>query len=119
MAVLRPVRWIGQSREVLREFPDEVRRNIGQALQFAQAGTKHPSSKPLHGFGGAGVLEIVEDHDGDAYRAVYTVRFKNVIYVLHAFMKKSKSGSRTPEHDMNVVRSRLLLAQRDYQSGDQ
>ena len=116
MALLKPVRWIGRSRGDLREFPDEVRRNIGHALQFAQAGTRHPSAKPLHGFAGAGVLEIVEDFDGNAYRAVYTVRFRSVIYVLHAFMKKSKSGSRTPDHDMHVIRSRVLLAQRDYHS---
>src|SRR5437016_4598293 len=86
MAPLKGLRWIGRSREDVRQVPDEARRNIGYALHFAQAGTKHPSAKPLQGLG-AGVLEIVEDHEGSTYRAVYTVRFTEAVYVLHVFKK--------------------------------
>ena len=78
MPTRKPLRWIGSSREDLRDFPAEIRRMIGYALHFAQMGDKHPSAKPLQGFGGAGVLEIVEAHDGEIYRAVYTVRFAYV-----------------------------------------
>jgi phage-related protein len=114
MDVLKPLRWVGRSREDLREFPDEVRRNIGYALQFAQSGTKHPSAKPLKGFGGAGVVEIVEDHAGNAYRAVYTVRFSQAVYVLHVFQKKSKSGIKTPPKEIELIRNRLRRAEEDY-----
>lgn len=107
MAILKSLRWIGRSREDLRKFPEEARRNIGYALQFAQAGTKHPSAKPLHGFGGAGVLEIVENFAGDAFRVVYTVRFVEAVYVLHAFKKKSKSRIKTPYKEINLIRKRL------------
>src|SRR5919106_967989 len=93
MPTIKPVRWIGNSQEDLREFPDQPRRDIGYALYFAQRGDKHPRAKPLKGFGGAGVLEIVEDHDGNTYRAVYTVKFAGVVYVLHAFQKKAKKAS--------------------------
>lgn len=113
---------MAEACEDLCEFPDEVRRNIGHALQFAPAGHQASSAKPLPGFGGAGVLEIVEDFEGNAYRAVYTVRFKAVIYVLHAFQKKSQSGSHTPAHDMQVIRNRLFLAQRHhdlFETGEQ
>jgi phage-related protein len=98
----------------LREFPAEARRDIGFALSYAQNGEKHPSAKPLKGFKGAGVLEIVEDHRGDAYRAIYTVRFAAAVYVLHAFKKKSKSGIATPRHEMDLVERRLKAAEADY-----
>jgi phage-related protein len=111
----KPVRWIGSSRQDLRRFPSEVRREIGFALSFAQSGSKHPSAKPLKGFKGAGVLEILEDHRGDTYRMVYTVRFAEVIYVLHAFQKKSKSGIKTPKHELELVHSRLRVADAHYQ----
>ena len=114
MPTTKPVRWIGRSRQDLREFPAEARRNIGYALHFAQMGDKHPSAKPLKGFGGAGVLEIVEDHDGSTYRAVYTVRFAEVVYVLHAFQKKSKKGVRTPRQEIDLVKKRLQRAEEDY-----
>src|ERR1700733_11329302 len=87
----KPAHWMGSSRRDLRGFPAEARREIGYALSFAQNGRKNPSAKPLKGFKRAGVLEIVEDHPGDAYRAIYTVRFALVVYVLHVFKKKSKS----------------------------
>jgi len=95
--------------------PDEARRNVGFALSSAQFGQKHPSAKPLRGFKGAGVLEIVEDYDGDTYRAVYTVRFARAVYVLHAFKKKSKSGIGTPKHEIDLIEKRLKRAQDDYQ----
>jgi phage-related protein len=114
MLMLKPVRWIGSSRDDLRDFPAEARRNIGYALHFAQMGDKHSSAKPLQGFGGAGVLEIVEDHDGDTYRAVYTVRFAEVVYVLHTFQKKSKRGVKTPQREIDLIKARLQRAEDDY-----
>ena len=111
MLTLRPLEWIGRSHEELKAFPPEVRRGVGFALYFAQAGDKHPSAKPLKGFGSAGVLEVVEDFDGDTYRAVYTVKFADAVYVLCAFQKKSKKGSATPKQDMDLVRKRLRMAE--------
>ncbi len=108
---LKPLKWIGRSLDDLRKFPSEARRNIGYALHFAQTGTKHPTAKPLKGFSGAGVVEIVEDHDGDAYRAVYSVRFAEAVYVLHAFKKKSKSGIKTPRKEIDLIRERLHRAE--------
>ncbi len=112
----KPLRWMGGSREDLKKFPREAQRNIGYALHFAQRGDKHPDAKPLHGFGGAGVLEIIEDYDGDAFRTVYTVRFADAIYVLHAFKKKSKRGIETPKREIEQIRERLRWAHEDYQS---
>ena len=83
---------------------------IGYALYIAQRGGKHADAKPLHGFGGAGVLEVVEDHAGDTYRAVYTVRFAGCVYVLHALQKNSKNGIRTPRHEIELIRARLKRA---------
>jgi phage-related protein len=110
---MRPLRWAGRAREDLRAFPGHVRREIGFALYFAQCGDKHPSAKPLKGFSGAGVLEIVEDHDGNAYRAVYTVRLARATYLLHAFQKKSKTGIATPKLVLDLIRDRLKWAERD------
>ena len=112
--VEKPIRWVGRSRDDLRRFPDEAKRDIGFALAFAQRGAKHPSAKPLKGFGGAGVLEIVEDHRGDTYRAVYTVRFGEIVYVLHAFMKKSTREIKTPKHEVELIEQRLKTAEADY-----
>jgi phage-related protein len=81
---------------------------------MAQKGGKHPDAKPLKGFGGAGVLEVVSDFDGDTFRAVYTVKFKGVVYVLHAFQKKSKKGNETPQAEINKVKARLKLAEAEY-----
>ncbi len=114
MPTAKLVRWIGRSREDLRQFPADVRCAIGYALHFAQMGDKHPSAKPLKGFGGAGVLEIVEDHDGSTYRAVYTVRFSDAVYVLHAFQKKSRKRAKTPKQEIELVRQRLRRAEEDY-----
>src|SRR5215210_4742580 len=110
----KPVRWVGNSKEDLRDFPEEVRRRVGGALWDAQLGRKAPYAKPLKGFGGAGVLEVVDDFDGDTYRAVYTVRFSGVVYVLHAFQKKSRHGIATPKPDLNLIEQRLKRAQEDY-----
>ena len=106
----KPLVWLGGSRKRLKEFPTDVQDVVGYALRYAQAGGKCNNSKPLKGFSGAGVLEVVEDHDGDTYRAVYTVSFSKVVYALHAFMKKSKCGVATPKHDMDMITSRYSLA---------
>lgn len=110
----KPVRWIGSSRDDLRDFPQKARRNIGLALHEAALGEKPLCAKPLKGFGGAGVLEIVEDYDGDTYRAVYTVKFAERVYVLHAFQKKSKKGITTPKATIDLIKKRLKLAEEDF-----
>jgi phage-related protein len=107
----KPVEWVGSSRKDLRTFPEEVKNDIGLALWFAQLGDKHPSAKVLRGFGGAGVLEVVDDYDGDTYRAVYTVKFADAIYVLHCFQKKSKQGRETPQQDKDLIRERFKRAE--------
>lgn len=112
MGDLKPLRWVGSSRDDLLALPEEVRRELGYALFVAQNGEKADSAKPLKGFGGGGVLEVVENHDGDTYRAVYTVRFASAVYVLHAFQKKSKAGIKTPKKDMDLIEARLKAAQR-------
>lgn len=99
--------WVGDSKINLRAFPEEVKDIMGFALRQAQQGGKHPHTKPLKGFKGAGVLEVVENHDGDTYRAVYTVRIKGKVYVLHAFQKKSKKGIQTPQKEIDMIKSRL------------
>jgi phage-related protein len=111
----KPVRWVGNSKDDLIGFPREVRRRVGGALWDAQCGLKAPYAKPLRGFAGAGVLEIVDDHDGDTYRAVYTVRFAGAVYVLHAFQKKSKRGIATPKTELDLIKQRLKRAREDYE----
>ncbi|RYG47966.1 hypothetical protein EON79_05890 [bacterium] len=106
----RPVRWMGSSLDDLKEFPREVMQSMGHALDDAQRGGKSHHAKPLVGFGGAGVLEVVENHDGDTYRAVYTVKFEEAIYVLHAFQKKSRSGIKTSQGDLQKIERRLREA---------
>ena len=110
----KPVEWIASSRDDLREFPKDVRRVMGQAIDDAEPGAEHPSAKALKGFGGRGVLEIVDDFDGETYRAVYTVKFAGVIYVLHAFQKKSKKGIATPKRDIDLIKARLKRAEEHY-----
>ena len=114
METRKPVEWIGSSLDDLRGFPPEVRSAVGQALDDAQLGGERHYVKALKGFGGRGVLEVVEDFDGDTYRAVYTVKFAGVIYVLHAFQKKAKKGRETPQHDIEVVKLRLKTAEAHY-----
>jgi phage-related protein len=111
----KPVRWVGSSKQDLSAFPQEVRRRVGGALWDAQIGQKAPFAKPLKGFGGAGVLEIVDDFDSDTFRAVYTVRFARAVYVLHAFKKKSKRGTATPKAELDLIVQRLKQARQDYE----
>ena len=105
----KPLFWIGSALRDLKEFPAEVRHMVGFALFEAQKGGKHQDAKVLKGFGGAGVLEVVSDHDGDTFRCVYTVKFQGVDYALHAFQKKSKRGIKTSPEELEVVRRRLKL----------
>lgn len=110
----KPVRWVGTSLRDLRSFPRSVRSDIGQALFAAQHGNTDPAAKPLRGFGGASVMEIVATQQGNAWRAVYTVRFDDAIYVLHVFQKKSTKGIATPAREIELVRKRLADADQDH-----
>lgn len=110
----KPLFWIGSTKRDLREFPDDVKNVMGHALDIAQTGKKHPDAKPLSGFGGAGVLEIVEDYAGDTYRAVYTIRFAGAVYALHAFQKKSKKGIGTPKQEIDLIKNRFKKAEEHY-----
>ena len=113
--MLKELLFVGSSREDIREFPEEVKDDIGYALFEAQDGKKPIAAKPLKGFGGAGVLEIIENFDGDTYRAVYTVSFKKVVYVLHCFQKKSRHGIKTSQQDIDLIRKRFKAATEDYE----
>jgi phage-related protein len=106
----RPLIWIGSSRKEYLEFPAKVQDNFGFELFLAQTGQHPPSAKPLRGLGG-GTVELVDNFDGDTYRAVYTVRFESAVYVLHAFKKKSKQGIRTPRSDIELIKRRLKEAE--------
>jgi phage-related protein len=111
----KPLFWIGSSKNNLMAFPETVKDEVGSALSVAQFGGKHPKAKPWKGQG-AGVLEVVADHRGDTYRAVYTVRFEHAIYVLHAFQKKSPKGRKTPQSDVDLISRRLGVASEDYEA---
>ena len=108
---MKPLEWIGSSKKDLLGIPAEVRRQFGFALSLAQAGDKSDAAKPLKGFGGAGVLEVVEDTSTSTYRAVYTVKFQEAVFVLHCFQKKSKSGIATPQEDIDLIKQRLKAAE--------
>ena len=108
----KPVVWVGSSRKDLREFPDVVQDHMGYALYVTQQGGKHRDAKPLTGFGGAGVVEVVKDYRGDTFRAVYTLRYEGAVYVLHAFQKKSKTALETPRRDVELIKQRLREAER-------
>jgi phage-related protein len=115
----KPAIFVASTREDLRAFPEEVQDIMGFAIYNAQMGDRHPDAKPLTGdpaFRGAGVMEIVERHDKNAYRAVYTVKFAGAIYVLHVFQKKSKKGVATPKADIDLIKSRLKLAREHYET---
>src|SRR5262245_19738690 len=114
MAGVKPLRWIASAKNDLSAMPMEVRRAVGYALFAAQQGEKHDDTKVLKGFGDAGVLEVIARHDGDTFRAVYTVRFGDVVYVLHVFQKKSKRGIATPKKELKLIRKRLRLAEEDH-----
>ena len=107
----RPLEWIASSYKDLMALPPDVRRRFGYALSLAQMGDQDDAAKVLKGFGGAGVLEVVEDDAGGTYRAVYTVKFAEAVFVLHCFQKKSKSGIATPKEDMDIIRARLKVAE--------
>jgi len=114
--MLRPVRpllWIASSKRDYRQFPARVQDNLGFELFLAQTGQHPPSAKPLKGLG-SGTVELVGNFDGDTYRAVYTVRFSDAVYVLHAFKKKSKRGIKTPQADIDLIRRRLKDAEQDH-----
>ena len=110
----KPLHWVGSSKRDLLAFPDEVVDDLGYALSVVQHGGTPPSAKAWKGEG-PGVFELVEDHRGDAFRAVYTARFEKAIYVLHCFQKKSPSGIRTARQDVNLIHERLRTAQTDYE----
>jgi phage-related protein len=114
--MIKKLNFVGSSQENIKDFPEEVRADIGYALFVAQRGEKPEAAKPLRGFGGSGVLEIVENFDGNAYRAVYTVKFPNALYVLHCFQKKAKHGIKTPRQDIDLIEQRLRAAEEDYKT---
>jgi len=116
---LKPLVWMGSSKRDLMKFPDEAIHALGLVLLRVQYGDTPPSVKPLRGFGGAGVLEVIEDDDGNTYRAVYTVRFKGRVYVLHTFQKKSKHGIATPKSDLDLIKARLNWAAELHQEWEQ
>jgi phage-related protein len=112
----RPLFWIGSSKRDLLDLPEEVVKTFGFALGLAQNGQKHHKAKPMKGYGAAGVLEVVEDHRGNTYRAVYTVRFEKAIYSLHVFQKKSTRGIATPRHEIELINQRMKQAQAHYEN---
>lgn len=111
----KPLDWVGSAKKDFLAFPEAVKDEMGNALGLAQFGGKHPAAKPWKGQG-TGVFEVVENHDGGTYRAVYTVRFKEVVYVLHAFQKKSPKGIGTARADIDLIERRLKVAQQDYEA---
>jgi phage-related protein len=113
---IKPIIWIASSKGNLESLTAGAKREIGHALFQAQVGEKSDKAKPLKGFGGAAVLEIVEYNVGGTYRAVYTVKFEEVVAVLHVFQKKSTQGEKTPKQDMELIRSRLKLAEVEYKA---
>jgi len=106
--------FVGSSRKDLVALPEEVRRHFGHALHLAQCGEEPPDAKALKGFRGRSVLEVVEDLATDTFRAVYTVRFAEAVYVLHAFQKKSNNGAETPKHEIDLIKQRLRDAEQHY-----
>jgi phage-related protein len=110
----RPVHWVGASLDDLREMADEVKDGIGKSLRQAQQGGRAQNTRIMTGFSGASVVEIREDHDTDTYRCIYTVRFAEAVYVLHVFQKKSKQGARTPQSEINRIKTGLKEANEHY-----
>ncbi len=111
---MKKVYWMGSSQKEIRSFPREVRQEIGFSIEIAQNGRKALNAVPLVGFNGAGVLEVISNGEGGTFRTVYTVRFDDVIYVLHAFQKKSKTGIATSKKDINLIKERLATAEQHY-----
>ena len=110
--------WVGASRKDFRDFPEEVKADMGYALFVAQCGGRHRKAKTFKGVGDAGVVEVVDDHRGDTFRTIYTVRFVSAVYVLHAFQKKSKKGIATPQADIRLIEQRLREAERLHKESD-
>jgi len=113
---MKPVHFIGSCLKDLKKFPEDVRSEVGFTLFLAQTGDKAINAVPLVGFGGANVLEVVIDYDKDTFRAVYTVKFSEAVYVLHTFQKKSKRRAATPKPDINLIRERLKAAEAHYKA---
>lgn len=111
---VKALSWIASSKKDLMEFPIDVRKEMGHALYIAQEGGKHKNAKPLKSFGGAAVLEVVQDDESGIYRTMYTVQFEEILYVLHAFQKKSKTGIATAKQDLDLLKKRLKAAQKKY-----
>ena len=112
----KPIRWVGSAKRDLDALPEDVKDVFGYAIDLAQSGGKHQDAKVMTGFGSAGVLEVVEDHQGDTFRAVYTIKFAGWVYVLHCFQKKSKSGIATPRPDLDLIDIRLSAAKKDFEA---
>ena len=108
---MRRLLWLGSAKKDLKAMPGDVQDTFGYALHLAQVGKKHEQAKPLKGFGSAGVLEVVEDSGGSTFRAVYTVKFGDAVYVLYCFQKKATHGIATPQPDMDLIRNRLKAAE--------
>ncbi len=111
----KPLHWIGSSKDDIRKMPENVKDVFGFAIDRAQIGGKHLDAKPLRGFSGSGVVEVIATEEGSAYRAVYTVKFKSAVYVLHVFQKKSKKGISTPIKEIAKIKSRLKVAEIHHQ----
>jgi phage-related protein len=111
---MKPVHFVSSCLNDLRDFPEGARSEAGHAIRLAQQGEKALNAIPMTGLCGASVLEVVIPEDGDAYRAVYTVKFSRAVYALHAFQKKARHGIKTPYHEMDVIRARLKIAERHY-----
>ena len=111
----KPIKWVGSAKRDLDAMPEDVKDVFGHAIDLAQAGGKHQDAKVMTGFGSAGVLEVVEDHRGDTFRAVYTVKFPGWVYVLHCFKKKSRSGIKTAKEDLDLIHARLKAAKLDFE----
>lgn len=114
--IRKPLKWVSSAKRDLDTMPEDVKDVFGHAIDLAQAGGKHPDAKVMTGFGSAGVLEVVEDHQGDTFRAVYTVKFSGWVYVLHCFQKKSKSGISTPKTDIDLINIRLKAAKKNFEA---
>ena len=110
---LKPVEWIGSARDDLRAMPEEVQDDFGYAIHEAQQGKHHPSAKQMRG-DLRGLIELVDDFDGDTYRAIYTVKLADVVYVLHVFQKKATHGIATPKREIALIKERWQRAKRHY-----
>ncbi|KIC73280.1 type II toxin-antitoxin system RelE/ParE family toxin [Candidatus Protochlamydia amoebophila] len=111
----KPIIWVGSSKKDFMNFPSDIRREMGHVLYIAQKGEKHKDAKPLKGFGGGSILEIVQSDGQGTYRTIYTVQMKEAVFVLHAFQKKSKTGSKTPKQEIDLIEQRLKSVQQKYE----